>query len=110
MIPGMGRINPKQMQSMMKQFGIKTEEIEAERVVFELKDKKIVIENPKVTAMVVQGEKTYTVMGEAREEEKGIPSEDIEMVVAQAGVSKEKAKKALEKASGDIAQAIIDLK
>ena len=27
MIPGMGKMNPKQMQGLMKQFGIKSEEI-----------------------------------------------------------------------------------
>ena len=106
----MGKINPKQIQNMMKQMGIKTEEIEAERVIFELKDKKLVIENPKVTAMDVQGQKTYTVMGEVTEEPKGVPEEDVKMVASQAGVSEEEAIKALEAADGDIAKAITELK
>ncbi|MBS3058922.1 MAG: nascent polypeptide-associated complex protein [Candidatus Diapherotrites archaeon] len=110
MFPGMGRINPKQMAQMMRQMGIKTEELEAERVIFELKGKKLVIENPNVTAMDIQGQKTYTVMGTAKEESKGFPEEDIEMVAEQANVSKEKAKKALEKNDGDIAAAIASLK
>lgn len=107
-----GRMNPKQMQGMLKQFGIKTEEIKAKRVVFELEDKKIVVENPNVTAMVVQGQKTYTVMGSERTEaiEKGIPAEDVKMVAEQAKVSEEKARKALEETNGDIAEAIVKLK
>jgi len=110
MFPGMGKINPRQMQNMMRQMGIKTEEIDAKRVVFELRDKKLVIENPKVAAMDVQGQKTYTVMGNATEEKKGAPEEDIKMVASTAGVSEKKAIEALEKTGGDIAEAIAMLK
>lgn len=110
MFPGMGKINPRQIQNMMKSMGIKTEEIDAERVVFELRDKKLVIENPKITVMDVQGQKTYTVMGNAAEEKNGVPEEDIKMVASSAGVSEKKAKEALEKTNGDIAEAISLLK
>lgn len=110
MFPGMGKINPAQVQRMMKQMGIKSESIEAERVIFELKDKKFVIENPSVTVVDMQGQKTYTVMGEAKEESRGIPDDDIKMVAGQASVSEEEAKKALEETAGDIAEAITKLK
>jgi nascent polypeptide-associated complex subunit alpha len=110
MIPGMRNMDPKKMQQMMRQLGIKSEEIEADRVVIEGKTKKIVIENPSVTAINMQGKKTYTVMGEEKEEEKGISKEDIEMVVKQANVSEEKAEAALRKNEGDIAEAILELK
>ena len=106
----MGKINPRQIQQAMKSMGIKTEELDAKRVIFELLDKKLVIENPKITVMEVQGQKTYTVMGAEKEEQKGIPKEDIEMVATQAGVSAQKAKDALEKTGGDIAEAITLLK
>ena len=110
MFPGLGKMNPKQMQGMMRQLGIKSEELPAERVIIELTDKKIIIENPSVSAIDMQGKKTYTVMGEEREERKGIPEEDIKMVAEQASVSEEEAKKALEESSGDIAEAIVKLK
>ena len=112
MFPGLGRINPKQMQAMMRQFGIKTEELNVEKVVFELKDKKMVIENPSVTALEMQGQKTFQVIGEVKEEAKelSIPKEDIDLVVEQAGVSREKAEEELRKVEGDIAQAIENLK
>ena len=112
MFPGMGKMNPRQMQAMLKQFGIKSEEVKAKRVVFELENGKVVIENPQVTAMDVQGQKTYTVMGEAREE-KGVlevPEEDIQMVMDQTGASKEDALNALKECNGDIAEAIARLK
>ena len=44
MFPGMGKINPKQMQGLMKQMGISQEEIEAERVIIEKSDGKIGID------------------------------------------------------------------
>jgi nascent polypeptide-associated complex subunit alpha len=110
MFPGMGKINPKQMQAMMKQFGIKSEPLEVKKVIFELEDKKLVIDNPSVTAVDMQGQKTYQVLGEAKEEAQGLPEEDVKMVAEQAGVSEEEAKAELEKTEGDIAQAITNLK
>ena len=46
----------------------------------------------------------------AIEELSKIKDEDIETVAEQAGVSKEKAREALEKCSGDLAEAILSLK
>jgi len=110
MFPGMGGMDPRKMKMMMKQLGIKSEDIDAKRVIFELENGKLVIDNPQVSAIDMQGQKTYTVMGEARKESAGIPEEDIKMVCEQAGVSEEEAKKALEEADGDIAEAISKLK
>ena len=111
MFPGMGNMNPKQMQKMLKQFGIKSDELPVKKVVFELDGgTKLVIDEPNVTVIDMKGQKTYTVMGEAVEEKKGIPEEDIEMVMKQAGVDKKKAEAALKKNEGDIAEAILELK
>ncbi len=110
MFPGMGNMNPKQMAGMLKSFGIKSEEVAAKRVIFELADKKIVIEAPQVTAMVMQGQKIYSVVGKERTESAGISEEDIELVASQTGKTKSEAKAALEKTGGDIAAAIVSLK
>jgi nascent polypeptide-associated complex subunit alpha len=113
MIPGMRGMDPRAMQRMMKQMGMETEEIPATKVTFELENgNKLVIGDPKVTAMTMQGQKTYTVMGTASEEagKKEIPTEDIAMVVDATGKSKKEAQKALEEHDGDIAAAITDLK
>lgn len=110
MIPGMGKMNPKQMQGLMKQFGIKSEELNATKVVFELADGgKLIIEHPNVTAMNAQGQKIYSVTGEAKEE-KPVNEDDLKMVTEQTGASKEDAEKALEESNGDIAEAIMKLK
>ncbi len=110
MFPGMRNINPAQMNKMMQSLGIKSETIEAKRVIFEMEGKNIIIDEPNVSAIDMQGQKTYTVMGKVREEEAGLPEEDIEMVAESAGVNKEKAKKALGETKGDIAEAIALLK
>ncbi|MDO8646913.1 MAG: nascent polypeptide-associated complex protein [Candidatus Diapherotrites archaeon] len=107
-----GKINPRQMQAMMKQMGIQTEDIPAKRVIIETSGKRIVIEPASVNCMIVQGQKTYTVNGTESTEaiEQEISLEDIEMVAEQAGVHKEVAEKALKETKGDIAEAILKLK
>ena len=113
MIPGLN-MDPRQMKMLARQFGVnlKTEEIPAKRVIFDLGDRKMVIENPSVTAMEIQGQKTYTVTGTINEDagETEIPKEDIEMVSGQTGKSKKEAEKALNESKGDIAEAIAKLK
>jgi len=109
MFPGMGGMNPAQMKQLMRQLGIKTEDIKAKRVIFELEDKKLILENPAVTSIIMQGQKIFNVIGDPREESQ-IPEADIEMVAEQAKADKQKAKKALEENEGDIAKAILSLK
>lgn len=120
MIPGMRGLDTRRMAAMMKRLGIKVEELRGvKEVIIVLSDKKIVIEGAEVTVMDMQGQKTYQVVGEARElpidGDTGakvgpkIPIEDIKMVAEKAGVSEAEARKALEDTGGDIAEAIIKL-
>lgn len=104
-------MNPKQMQRMMRQLGIKMDELEGvKEVVIRFENKEIVITSPQVTVITAMGEKSYQVIG--REEVRGIlnlSEEDIRLVMEQAGVDYETAKKALEETGGDLAEAIIRL-
>ena len=50
-----GGMDPKKMQAMMRQMGIKQDEIEATRVIIEKADGNIVIENPNVVKITMQG-------------------------------------------------------
>ena len=107
-----GGINPSQMKSMMKQMGIKQEDIDASRVIIEKNDgKKIVIDNPTVQKMVMQGQESWQITGEAREESAAeeISEEDVKMVAEKTGKSEKEARKALEEVNGDIAEAIVKL-
>jgi len=109
-----GGLNPKQMKLMMKRMGIKTEEIDAEQVIIRCVDREIVIEEPSVIKTVMQGQGFYQIQGRERVSEAepaaDISQEDVELVMQQAGVKEDAAIKALEKAKGDIAEAILDLK
>ncbi|MBI5553445.1 MAG: nascent polypeptide-associated complex protein [Candidatus Diapherotrites archaeon] len=106
----MGGMNPKNMQRMMRQMGIEPDELACTRVVFEQDGKKLVMENPTVTVMSVQGQKTYLVNGEIKEESAGFSAEDVSLVASSANVSEAKAQEALKKADGDLAKAIEALK
>src|SRR6266513_900806 len=80
MIPG-GRVNPRQMRQAMKRLGIEQEELAGvEEVVIRTATKEYVI-----------------------------PDEDVKLVAEKAGVSEEDARKALEEAGGEPAEAIIRL-
>lgn len=104
----MPRVNPKQMKKMMRQMGMKTEELDALEVVIKLPDRNIIIDKPSVTVVEVQNQKTYQIAGNERIEQE-IPLEDIKMVAEQANVSEIEAKEALEKCAGDLAEAIMSL-
>ena len=100
-------LDPKKMQAVMKQLGIKQEEIDAEEVIIKAKGKEIVIKQPQVTKMNVQGQDMFQITGNAEEK---TSREDVKMVAETADVSEEEAEKALEKADGDLAKAIMLLK
>ena len=105
-----GGIDPKKMQAMMKQMGIKQDEIDAVRVVIEKTDGgKIVIENPNVAKVTMQGQATWQISGEAHEEDTGVNEEDVRLIMEKTGKGYEESKSMLEKVEGDIAQAIVQL-
>ncbi len=110
MLGGLGGLDPKKMRAMMKQMGINQEDIDAKRVIIEKEDSKIVIDNPNVQKIVMQGQESWQITGEAHEEglEEGIKEEDVELVAEKTGKNKEEALRALEK-TGDIAEAIVKL-
>lgn len=102
----LGGLDPKKMQAMMKQMGIKQEEIDASRVVIEASDKRIIIEQPAVQKITMQGQESWQITGTVREEAAGISDEDVTLVAEQAGVSANEARLALEQSKGDLAQAL----
>jgi nascent polypeptide-associated complex subunit alpha len=119
LMPG-GRMNPKQMKAMMRRMGISQEDIDdVEEVVIKTRTKEIVFKDAVVTAMTVQGQKTYQIVGTPQErarskaeepsEEGGISDEDIKLVMAQTGCSAAEAKKALEETDGAPAEAILKI-
>ena len=110
MLPGLGGLNPKKMQAMMKQLGMSQEEIAAVRVIIEKPDEtKTIIENPSVVKMNIQGQEMYQVSGGEIRENEGIREEDIKAVMEKTGCTKEQAEKVLKSTKGDLAEAILEL-
>jgi nascent polypeptide-associated complex subunit alpha len=103
-------MDPKGMAKMMNQMGIKTSEVDAAKVVIELKEGgKLVVFEPTVVQIEMKGEKSFQVSGKVHEEQEA-GEDDIAMVMEAAGCSREEAQNALRETNGDIAEAIIRLK
>lgn len=89
-----------------------------EEVIIRLRDKELILKNPNVVEMKIEGEHVYQIVGgEIEEREVGVcegtyePSqEDTALVAAQAGVSEDEARNALIETRGDLAKAILLLK
>ncbi|MCD6084466.1 MAG: nascent polypeptide-associated complex protein [Desulfurococcales archaeon] len=111
--------NPRELRRMLRRMGIRVEEFNNVRSVsIVLDDKEIIIRQPQVSVMTVQGQKIYQIVGGQEESvdlsaESGIVEEvtfsddDIKFVMEQAGVDRELAVRALKEAGGDIAKAIL---
>lgn len=107
-----GRMNPRQMNQMMKRLGINVKEIDnVKKVIIETDTKQYIFEDANVTLMDAQGQKTYQITGRPKivDKKEEIPKEDVDLVVEQTGKSEEEAKKALAETKGDIAEAILKL-
>ena len=105
-----GGVNPSQMKGMMKKMGISQVELPVKRVVFEMQDGNLVVENPNVMQIKMQGQESFQVTGDIVEESVEVFSDDdVEMVASQSGKSEAEVRAALEDSDGDIAEAIVSL-
>jgi len=94
----------------MKQLGINIKDIEGvEEVIIRTKDKEYIFRDVEVTVMEAQGQKTYQIIGNPEIKNRGLPEEDIKLVMEKTGKSREEAEKALKESNGDIAEAIMKL-
>ncbi len=111
MIPGM---NPRAMRQAMKRMGIQQQDIDATEVIIKTPEKELVINNPQVAKVNMMGQETFQVIGQVEErsisKESSINEDDIKTVMEQTGVDENKAKEVIEKHSGDLAAAIMELK
>lgn len=124
----MARMDSRNARRMMQRMGMQMQELSGvTRVIIQSPGKEIVIEQPMVTSINVQGQKMYQITG-GRATERApqavsaqgvasavekpqlqIPEEDVLLVAQQAKVSMEKARETLIKCDGDLARAILML-
>ncbi len=109
----MRRFNPRETKRMMQRMGLNMSAMpDVQEVIFKTSSKEVIVENPEVAVMEMQGQKIFQVTGERiveKEIEKAIkiPEEDVQLVATQARVSPDQARAALEQTRGDLAQAIL---
>jgi nascent polypeptide-associated complex subunit alpha len=110
-----GRMNARQLNQMMKRFGINIKTIDnVEKVVIQTDTKEYVFDSAEVSVMEAQGQKTFQIIGEPTVKSRGgeneeMLKEDVKLVMEQTGKSEADARKALKETNGDIAEAILKL-
>ena len=118
------QIDPKKMNALMKQMGMSQTEIDAKRVIIECENKNIIIDNPSVMKVKMQGQESFQISGEIAESgdkergedyeetednEKEQLEKDIEIIKEKTGKDDEEIAITLEKNNGDIAKTILEL-
>jgi len=114
-------MNPREQKRMMQRMGMNMDTVpDVQQVIIRTADKDIVIDEPEVAILSVQGQKMYQVVGGQVSEQ--APSartaasspakptfseEDVQLVADQTGKSLDKAREALREADGDLAKAIL---
>ncbi|WP_457550844.1 nascent polypeptide-associated complex protein [Archaeoglobus sp.] len=101
-------MNVQQMKKMMKQMGINIEEINATEVIIRTPSEELIFKNPSVTKVSGRGMEVFQVIG-SYEVVKKINEEDVKLIMEQANVDEETARKALIEANGDLAEALMKL-
>lgn len=105
-------LNPKKMETLMKQLGIKFEDIkDVEEIIIKTKDGEYVIHSGDVKIINAGNVKTLqAIINDMKYNEKiEVSEEDIKIIMEKANVSYEEAKKYLIKNKGDLAKTLIDI-
>jgi len=114
-------MNPREQKRMMQRMGMNMDSVEdVQQVIIRTADKDIVIDEPEVAILQVQGQKMYQIIGgqvseqalsqpteSAASAKPAFSEEDVQLVADQTGRSLEKAKEALQECGGDLAKAIL---
>ncbi len=105
-------LDPKKMESMMKQLGIKIEPLDGiEEIVLRGESKEIVVIPKDVKMINARDVKTLQIVVKTMEEREdfSISEEDINILMEKGNLSYEDAKRILEKNKGDLAKALIEI-
>ena len=107
------RVSPRETKRMMQRMGLSMDAVpDVEQVIIKTSSKEIIIEEPEVAILEMQGQKIFQVAGgkvneKVMERKPTFPEEDVRLVADQTGKSVEEARKALEESGGDLAKAIL---
>ncbi len=112
------RVNPREAKRMMQRMGMSMDGVEdVQEVIIRTLSKDIVIAQPEVAILNMQGQRMYQVIGGTVTErapelasttsKPSVSEEDARLVADQTGKSLEEAKQALIECEGDLAKAIL---
>ncbi|MDI6825930.1 MAG: nascent polypeptide-associated complex protein [Candidatus Aenigmarchaeota archaeon] len=102
-------LDPRKMQQMMKQLGMKMDNIPANQVIIKTDKGDITIEEPEVIKTTMKGQVMFQVSGHVKEH--AFTDEDVKLVMEQSNIKdEEKATLALQETNGDVVKAIMKLK
>ena len=109
---GMGSMDPKKMEKMMKKLNMNVRKIDAKEVVIKQDGKDTIISNPDVMIVNMSGRDVFQITGEISEKttKKAVSEEDVKLVMGQTGKPHDEVVKKLEELDNDLAKAIKDLK
>ena len=105
---GIGKMDPKKVQDMMKKMNMNVRDIIAEEVIIKCKDKNIIISQPEVMVVDMSGKEVYQISGVVSESE-SIKEEDILLIMKRTGKDRETVVKKLEELNKDLAKTIMEL-
>ena len=110
------RVNPREARRMMQRMGMSMDAVQdVEQVIIKTSSKDIIIDQPEVAIVNMQGQKIFQVAGgkitekipERVAPKLAVSEEDVRLVADQTGKSIDEARKALEECEGDLAKAIL---
>ena len=114
------RMNPRETRRMMQRMGMNMDSVaDVEQVIIKTSSKDIVVDQPEVAILEMQGQKIFQVIGGQVTEKAPqrtaaaapaapkVSEEDVQLVADQTGKSLDEARKALEECEGDLAKAIL---
>jgi alpha-NAC-related protein len=106
---GLGKMDPKKVQEIMKKMNMKVKELPAEEVIIKCSDKNIIISKPEVMIADMMGKEVYQISGVVSEAE-SIKEADIKLIMDRTGKDRETVVQKLEELNNDLAKTIMELK
>ena len=106
---GMGKMDPKKIQEIMKKMNMNVRDVNAEEFIIKRKDNNIIISKPEIMILEMPGKEVYQISGVVSEADR-IKEEDIKLIMKKTGKSRKTVVQKLEELNNDLAKTILELK
>ena len=106
---GIGKMDPKKIQEIMKKMNMNVRDIIAEEVIIKCRDRNIIISKPEVMVIDMSGKEVYQISGVVSEADR-LSEEDIKLIMKKTGKDRKTVVQKLEELNNDLAKTIMELK